>query len=56
MIKVSASQSHDHGFEPHYNSQPWFLKWQQYGLISGSGRKSDLNKLWELASQSSKNK
>ena len=53
MDKVSSLQPQDCGFEPHTGSQPWFLLWHQYCLVPGSGLKSDLNKLWELSSQSS---
>ena len=49
MEKVSVSQTRDRGFEPLTGShQNW--------LIPGNGLESDLNKLRELASQSSKNR
>ena len=56
MVKVSTLQPRDHVFEPHMghghdssfdNSTGWF---QEVGF------ESDLNKLWELASQSCENK
>ena len=45
MDKVSVSQPWDQGFEPHtgHDHDSW----------PGSGLESDLNKFWELASQSS---
>ena len=49
MDKVSALQCQDHGFEPRVGHG--HDKWHQYWLVPGTGLKSDLNKLWELALQ-----
>ena len=56
VFKVSATQPSCGGFEPYIGSRPWFLIWQHYWLVPGSGLKSDLYKLRKLDSQSSYNK
>ena len=55
MDKVSASQPLDCGFEPHMGHNHDF-SYDTSTVGSRSRLNSDLNKLWELASQSSWNK
>ena len=54
MDKVSVSQLGNHGFEPYTgHGHDSSLDTFQYLLVPGSGLESDLNMLWDLASQSS---
>ena len=53
MDKVPASQPRGRGFDSHTVHDHDSSYDNQYWLVPGIGLKSDLNKLWELASQSS---
>ena len=53
MDTGSASQPRDHEFKHHTGHDHDSSYDTKYWLVPGSGLESDLNKLWERASQSS---